>query len=246
MFPSHRPALVSIHDVAPESLDRVIQIVDYLRSLGIQTVTLLVIPGGDWNGQRLDALRRLHEQGCELAGHGWIHRCGPPQTLYHRLHSWCLSRNVAEHLSLNGPRIAALIRDCYAWFGNSQLPQPELYVPPAWALGPIARSALRELPFRYYEILGGVYDAHRHVFRRLPLLGYEADTTFRSGTLQCLNTFTGLMAATLDRPVRVSIHPRDLQLRLAGALRRSLGKVRYAIGYSAVFEADAVAPLSQS
>jgi len=224
--------LVSIHDVAPESLANVRQIVGHLKSLGIQTVTLLVIPGCEWGASEIDALRSLRDQGCELAGHGWIHRCGPKRTWYHRLHGWCLSRNVAEHLSLDPERIAELIQNCYAWFDESGLGRPELYVPPAWAMGPITLGELRGLPFQFYEVLSGVYDARNDAFHRLPLLGYEADTTLRSVTLRCLNTLTVLVASRLDRPVRVSIHPNDLQLRMAASLKRGLARVRQTVGYA--------------
>ena len=232
-YPGRRPALISIHDVAEGTLDKVSQILEYLTSVGIQeTITLLVIPGGSWSSQGLDVLRRFQQQGCDLAGHGWIHKCLSPRTWYHRLHSVCLSRNVAEHLALDDSAIAALIRDCFAWFGDSRLTQPELYVPPAWAMGSISRSTLRDLPFRYYETLSGVYDKQRDLFRRIPLLGYEADTAFRSGFLRCLNGFTGLTAVCLNRPVRVSIHPHDLDLRLGRNLRQTLAQVEHAIGYS--------------
>ena len=225
-------SLVSIHDVAPESMANVLQIVDSLKSLGIQTVTLLVIPGCDWDSDEIDTLRGLRDQGCELAGHGWIHRCGPKRTWYHRLHGWCLSRNVAEHLSLDSENIAELIRNCYTWFDKSGLGRPQLYVPPAWAMGPISFAELRDLPFQFFEVLSGVYDARNDTFHRLPLVGYEADTALRNVTLRCMNKLTGLVADKLDRPIRVSIHPNDLQLRMAESLKSELARIRQAVGYA--------------
>ncbi len=136
-------ALISIHDVMPETREQVSQILALLPQ-GPQAITLLVVPGSNWQTADLDWLHQLQQQGYPLAGHGWLHRCEPPISLYHRLHSLLLSRRVAEHLSLSASGIDALIRNCHQWF---------LDVPPAWAMGSISRAQLAAMPFRLFETL---------------------------------------------------------------------------------------------
>jgi len=221
-----RTALVSIHDVMPETLDDVAELLDMAEAHAIVPVTLLVVPGRPWRTEELMVLRRWLAAGHRLAGHGWSHRAAQPCTVHHRLHALLLSRDSAEHLSLDGADIARLMRRNHDWFGRHGLPEPDLYVPPAWALGPLPRT---ELPYRFVETLGGVRDLHSGKRLRLPLIGFEADTGVRAGVLRAWNACAG--QGEPARPVRVAIHPRDLRLRLAGDLRRVLGGIAVARGY---------------
>ncbi|GAA5134100.1 polysaccharide deacetylase family protein [Alloalcanivorax gelatiniphagus] len=223
--------LVSIHDVMPETREPVAALLDHLAAVPPDQVTLLVVPGKDWSDQDLDWLRDLAARGYPLAGHGWRHRCDPPRSLHHRLHSAFISRDVAEHLSLDGAGIAMLIRDCHRWFVEHGLTPSPLYVPPAWALGAIDRHALAALPFRYFETLGGVYDARERRFHRLPLVGFEADNLWRAASLALFNQWNLGMARALGRPVRVSIHPRDLSLKLGGQVLPQVRRLDRTQGY---------------
>lgn len=197
-------------------------ILELLTEAGVDTATLFIVPGSGWDEAGLARVREWHAQGWTLAGHGWEHRAVPPRTLYHRLHSLILSRDCAEHLSLETDAVAALIGRCFAWFDAHGLAAPRLYVPPAWALGRISRARLRELPFHLYESLSGVYDAESDRFRRLPLVGFEADTALRVPVLRAANAANVAMHRVLRKPLRISIHPFDLDLRLAGDVVRLL------------------------
>lgn len=226
-------ALVSIHDVMPETRERVANLLRTMpETIPPERIVLLVVPGRDWSGADLDWLRSLQQQGYELAGHGWFHRCGRPRTLYHHLHSLLLSRDAAEHLSLDADAIVELIRANRHWFGQQGLHAPELYVPPAWAPGPVPRATLRQLPFRYYETLTGVYDAERDQFRRLPVMGFEADTPARARGLRLINAVQLGLARWWRRPVRVAIHPFDAELYLARDLRACLEAVKEPTSFS--------------
>ena len=154
--------LVSIHDVMPETLDKVDDILQRLAgtvTLTPGTVTLLVVPGRDWSADDIAVLRRWADAGHELAGHGWVHEVEHIRGIRHRLHSLFISRNVAEHLALDARGICRLVEDCHGWFVRKGLPAPTMYVPPAWAMGRIGTDDLEKLPFRYYETLSGIYDA---------------------------------------------------------------------------------------
>ncbi len=226
-------ALVSIHDVMPETRTRVTELLRTMpETIPPERIVLLVVPGRDWSGADRDWLRSLQQQGYELAGHGWFHQCAPPRTLYHRLHSLLLSRDAAEHLSLDANAIAELIRANRHWFDQQGLEPPELYVPPAWALGSIPSTGLKTLPFRYYETLTGIHDIERDRFRRLPVIGFEADTPARARMLRLINAIQLRLARWWRRPVRVAIHPHDAELYLARDLRACLDAVEDPLSFS--------------
>jgi predicted deacetylase len=217
--------MVSVHDVMPHTLEHVQHTLRVLEEIGIHPVTLLIVPGLGWSDHDLDALHDFQKAGHELAGHGWKHQCIGPKTFTHTLHSLVLSRNVAEHLSLNSHQIAELIERCFHWFSQAGLHPPTLYVPPAWAMGSISRKMLADLPFRRYESLTGIYDSDTGRFSHLPLVGYEADTWLRVWSLRLFNTVNQAIATLSKHPLRIAIHPYDLTLGLASDLHALLKRL---------------------
>lgn len=228
-------ALVSIHDVMPHTLDRVKGLLDdHLGHLPPERVVLLVVPGLPWQPAQLEALHLLAGKGFELAGHGWHHRTREIRGVYHRLHAAFISRQAAEHLCLAPGEIRALIDDCHRWFLQQGLPEPALYVPPAWAMGTIDEQALADAPFRYYETTRGYLDSASGRSLTLPLAGFEADNAFRAASLTCWNAANRWLA-TDRKPLRVSIHPYDADLRLREGLRHTLAAVTRAVDYRSLF-----------
>ncbi|MGK7294726.1 MAG: polysaccharide deacetylase family protein [Candidatus Wenzhouxiangella sp. M2_3B_020] len=225
--------LVSIHDVMPPTLERVERIFDRLAANDLLPVMLLVVPGTGWSESTLERLRALLNRGGELAGHGWCHEARSIRGIKHRLHSALISRNAAEHLALPPHEIVDLMRANHAWFVEHDLPSPELYVPPAWAMGAVPRRALAELPFRRYETLAGVREMSTGRFHRLPMAGFEADTTLRAVTVGAFNAINRLAARVTGRPLRLGVHPDDFELKLADDLADMIAAGGKAIGYDA-------------
>lgn len=226
-----RPALVSIHDVMPETLSDVEELLRRCRHASLCPVTLLVVPGRDWRPAELDQLRGWVADGHELAGHGWHHRCRSIRGLRHRLHSWLLSRNVAEHLSLGGDEIAQLMKECRAWFREHGFDPPSLYVPPAWALGEVSAAQREAMGFEMVETLSGVLFLRSGLRRRLPLVGFEADRQFRCWPLGGWNALSRAFARRWTRPLRIAIHPHDQRLLLRQDLERTLCLPWKAVSY---------------
>ncbi|PHQ32009.1 polysaccharide deacetylase family protein [Rhodopirellula bahusiensis] len=216
-------ALFSIHDVMPGTMDDVGELLGLCRGHGVDKVTLLVVPGCKWQSADLRQLLTWQAMGCELAGHGWGHRCQSIRGLKHRLHSFLLSRDVAEHLSLDERGIVRLMSDCAQWFSCNGLGCPELYVPPAWAFGRVRHAMLTELPFSMIETLSGVRSIRQSRQQLLPLLGFEADTWARESALRSFNSLNRKAANLSKKPVRVAIHPQDHRLRLSQQLNETLG-----------------------
>lgn len=213
------PALLSIHDVMPETLEPVARLLERVAAAGLAAPALLVVPGRDWQPAGLRRLRAWHDAGCELLAHGWLHHTRP-RRLVHRCHAALLSRNVAEHLALDERGIRELMQRSHDWFEGAGLPPPRSYVPPAWALGMPARQ-LAALPYDCVETLGGVHlrgGDGRWSYRSLPLVGFEADTPLRAAFLRFFNGLQRASAARRQRPLRIGIHPQDAGLRLAGDL----------------------------
>jgi predicted deacetylase len=235
-------ALVSVHDVMPATFDRTRRILALLEEAAIPPPTLLVVPGKDWPPELLSALRGLAEQGYPLAGHGWIHKApSKKRTLFHRGHALLISRNEAEHLSRSPEELADLVRRCHDWFPSVGLPTPELYVPPAWALGTLDIQDLASLPFRWYEILRGMVEGSTGRITWLPLAGFEADTTFRQVNLRIWNGLNSFLAKRGWGPLRISIHPDDLNLLLATDLGRMIREPWRFVRESDVMETPASA-----
>lgn len=229
------PAIVSLHDVMPHTLDEIETLLaDWLTDVPPERITLLVVPGLDWRPAQLDRLRSWERQGYELAGHGWRHRARCVNNLYHRLHSTLISRQAAEHLSLSENELVTLLHDNHHWFKDHDFKTPELYVPPAWAMGQLHTETLRRLPFRFYESTAGLLDSQQNQFLRLPLAGFEADRCWRVPVLHAWNGLNRALAAP-QRPLRLSIHPHDHQILLARSLKHWLSRIR-PVGYRSLFD----------
>ena len=225
-------ALISIHDVMPGTMTEVAELLKICRSSGVQQVTLLVVPGLDWQSEQIDQLRQWQKSGCELAAHGWVHRCVSKKTFWHLLHGLILSRGVAEHLSLNPKEIVDLMQKSCNWFVKNGFDQPSLYVPPAWALGSISKRGLRSCGYTWVETLSGVVFTQTGQTKRLPLVGFEADTFTRELALRVLNNVVLWMPT--NKPLRISIHPYDHKLRMVKSLPAILQRCTKTLSYSEI------------
>ena len=174
-------------------------------------------------------LRTWEADGHLLGAHGWTHRAVTPRGVYHRLHSALFSRDVAEHLGRRREVLLELVQRGERWFGEVGLMPPTLYVPPAWALGSLRLSDFHGTSFRRVETLSGIYEVETSRFRRLPLVGFEADTWLRAQALRLSNRVNFLAARIFRTPIRVAIHPDDFNLSLSSELVRLLGVHRVSL-----------------
>lgn len=226
--------LLSIHDIMPENFDKVLKLLEYLKENKIKSATCLVVPGCSWSGKQIEQLKYFQKNGFDLAGHGWHHRVYHKKNLYHRLHSLLISRNVAEHLSIDSEDIYNLMLNCSHWFDQNNLKTPYTYVPPAWAMGNIDWGDLLSLPYNCYETFTGLY--HKGEFYRLPLVGYEVDNLFRIIVVKISNFLNESFSSIMDKPLRVSIHPNDFELGLNKDLRKILISDGDFVSYKDYFE----------
>lgn len=216
-------SLVSIHDLMPDTLKRVLEIEQRLRNLKVPSdkVYLLVVPGLAWKPKQLATLKALQNDGYQLAGHGWLHHIHKKTSLKHYFHSAFISRNVAEHLSLSRAEITDMLLMNFEWFAEQGLRDPELYVPPAWAMGKMNKQNLSAMPFKYYEYSSGIYNVPLDDFRTLPLTGYEADRLWRVPILLGWNSLN-LKWLAKSTPLRISIHPYDFEYYLKNTITQDI------------------------
>lgn len=230
-------ALVSVHDLMPQTMSAVRELLQLLSYLDVPPPTLLVVPGLGWDSAGIAELKALQRDGFVLSGHGWRHHVAHISRPYHRLHSLLISRQVAEHLALDEDAIVDLIRRCYDWFGDHGLDAPTLYVPPAWALGSVSRARLAaDCPFSLCELFGGVLRTADGRLHRSPLLGYEADSAARVPVLRAWNAVNRARAPA-EGIIRIGIHPFDSRLCMRADLIRDLTRLRRFVGYEAAVEA---------
>ena len=227
-------AVISIHDCMPETMDKIQCILKWLKERNIPPVTLLVVPGKNWTEDYLSLLKHYAHEGHTLAAHGWHHHTLPRKFL-HRIHSLIISKNVAEHLDLNRQGILELMNQSRQWFIQKELPPPTLYVPPAWALGTIDKKTLAKTSFRQIEVTRGLIhlsENKKPQFQPLPLTGYEADSPFRVHFLSKWNQFQQNQAQVKSLPLRISIHPNDLDLPIVDQLEQQIKSVKSFLNYS--------------
>lgn len=225
-------SLVSIHDVMPETLFQVENWIDRLQAAGHSEITLLVVPGRAWESAQVALLRSWQESGIELAAHGWQHHVEHIERLFHRLHSAFISRHAAEHLALDPDQIVALMQESAQWFSRNGLLAPTTYVPPAWALGAVPNDRLSLTPYNLVETTFGVIDTASGCMRRLPLVGFQADTRARAGFLGIWNRIQLAWARRAGEALRVGIHPADDQLLLSEQLDGLLSRIPPSVCYN--------------
>jgi len=216
---------ISIHDLMPDTLSQVSEILDRHFDLPHFAPDLLV-PGRSWSPEQIRKLQTWTDQGCRLVAHGWHHEIAQYGSLYHWLHGVFVSRRVAEHLALDSAGIRDLMIRSHDWFIEKDLPKPIYYVPPAWALGNLKSRDRQSLPFEFIEILKGDLQIESGELQKSPVVGYEADTPMRSVFLRQWNRRSIRRAIRKEQPLRLSIHPYDLHYHLQADLARILRHCR--------------------
>lgn len=228
------PAVISIHDVMPSTMQNVSSILDgLLDKVDKNKVLLLIVPGLDWSNEQIQQLKTWQDQGYELSGHGWLHDVRDISTFYHKLHSLFISRRAGEHLSHSESELTELLNKNFNWFEQHGLERPLLYVPPAWALGKVGLESVKQQSYRYFEVTSGIIDFVNSKKYWLPLAGFQADTKLRAVFLRPWNRLNWMVASE-QRPIRISIHPHDLEYHLSDQLRTMTGHSK-AVSWRSLF-----------
>jgi predicted deacetylase len=216
-----RSLTVELHDVTPAHEAEVRAMRDALADLGIDRLTLLVVPafrdraGGTWDLRDhpsfADWLRGRQREGSEIVLHGLTHRAAhaPPGLRNALVHRW-FARGCEEFAHLSREEAQERLRA-----GRSILHACGLhgdgFIAPAWLQSDGARAALDDLCFRFTAFLGHVQPLagdRRPI--RTPALTFAAPNPMLDYGKRA--AMRGAEALALGVPLlRVALHPEDLR-----------------------------------
>jgi len=223
---------VSLHDVAPATLDDCRDTLAFLDDLRVSPVALLVVP--DYHGLgRVDRdaafcefLRARARLGDEIVLHGFCHHdtLPPPRGI----RDWIERRVCAggdgefarlsgEHARLRILRGLAILRAA-GW-------RPGGFVAPAWLMSPGTQEALESLPLKYCATRNFVLalDSDRRI--AAPSLVVSTRSRWRRGVSPLWNQ-ARLTRLVRSPVIRFALHSRDIRYGALEALwRRLLGQL---------------------
>jgi hypothetical protein len=223
-----RTLAVALHDIEPATFERAALIRDWLDDLGVDRVTLLVIPARDMHplsDRRPEVATWLLERagrGDAIAQHGFHH-------LQARRSRWpphprcAIARESPEFVGLDQLQTARAL-DAGRRILKLAGIEPRGFVAPAYAYTATLRESLRTR-FQWWAGAWGLHPtragARRQVCR--PPIGLAAAGPLGSAISPSLLRLGGLLAG---RTLRIDLHPRDLaraghMLALEDVIRRA-------------------------
>ncbi|MSP92036.1 MAG: DUF2334 domain-containing protein [Myxococcales bacterium] len=203
-------ALISLHDVTPAHAPLVFEALGHLRRLGVDALTLLVVP--DFHGHApLDAepafCRRLQAElgpRDELQLHGYTHLADAP-------HGWrgrWLTAGEGEFLDLDGAAARERLQRGLAMMERAFGVRPSGFVAPAWLDNAAVRSAALDLGLNTCEDHFAVYDLAARRKEVCPALSFASRSVPRHlGSLAYAAVAAPVLARR--RVVRLAVHPLD-------------------------------------
>jgi hypothetical protein len=206
--------VVSVHDVAPATRRASEQWIDDLEELGLPT-TMLVVPG-PWkvpaigDDRRFGAwLRGCQGRGHEIAQHGWTHAATRQGSRGRRLIGRAVARGCAEFWTLAEDEAARRLDLGRAELRSEGI-EPVGFVPPGWLASAGALRSMRALGYRYTTSHTAVIDFATGARHRSVALSHRTGGSLeRPGS--ALMTRTARLLVSQGRPVRIALHPEDLE-----------------------------------
>jgi predicted deacetylase len=218
---------VSLHDVEPATFERCALIRDWLDDLGVDRVTLLVIPAPDlhpFHDRRPDLAAWLEEcarAGDAVAQHGFQHRrlrrAGGPGRLATRMRGG----EAAEFVGLDADETRRAVLAGRRVLRLAGI-QPRGFVAPGYAY----TNALRQTLATTFEWWAGIGRLHRadRPSTRAHVLTLGTSTTLRRWTSPGVVRVGARLSGDL---LRLDLHPADLDhLRCVGAVEKVLHGAR--------------------
>jgi predicted deacetylase len=225
---SPRLLCISLHDVAPATLDDCVNTLAFLDDLRLGPVALLVVP--DYHGLgRADRDRRFTAfiesrilRGDEIVLHGFRHAdMAPPGT---GMRDWLERRLYTDgegefsRLDFDTARTRILrglsVLRAAGW-------HPDGFVAPAWLISEGTRAALDALPLQYYSTRDAVVILESDRKISAPSLVVSTRAAWRRAASHIWNQAISRCRST--QPIlRVALHPRDLRYPAIERLWRNL------------------------
>jgi predicted deacetylase len=230
--------LVSLHDVSPFHRDRIERAEQLLTSLGIPTVTYLLVP--DFHGAAPAHASDAFVAWCRTSRgfnvhwflHGYFHRARAAtsdrgrQAIAEALAARCLTAGEGEFLGLRGERLRDRLQAGVRSFERCLGTPPAGFVAPAWLFSRDLIPMLAEMQFRFTESQLRVFQLQTGRARTSPVITWATRTPIRR--------YGSFAAARLQRliwrthPVlRVALHPYDFDDRgIVASIARTIDLLR--------------------
>jgi predicted deacetylase len=231
---------VSLHDVEPATFERCALIRDWLDDLGVDRVTLLVIPAPDlhpFHDRRPDLAEWLNDcarGGDAIAQHGFQHRqvrrAAPPRQLLSRVHGGA----AAEFVGLDGDETRRAVLAGRRLLKLAGV-QPRGFVAPGYAY----TNALRETLATSFDWWAGIGRLHRSGgggHTTAPALSLGTSSAVKRWTSPQLLRLGARLSGSL---LRLDLHPADLDhVHCVGAVEKVLrgARGRHAVTYDELAE----------
>jgi hypothetical protein len=211
--PDAAPLLVSVHDVAPATLEAARRWAWLLDERDVP-ITFQVI-AGPWRGAPFERDRTTSTWlwvrrcgGDEVALHAWTHRAPAVDRTVRGALGRGLGRGTEEFWALGSREAAARVRAGLDVLAAAEL-EPVGFAPPGGLLSREARHAIATCGLRYLADRSAVRDLRTGTQLRAPGLSMRAGGLGeRAGAL----TFAAIARrrAQVGLPVRIQLHPEDL------------------------------------
>lgn len=212
-----RPAVVSIHDVAPVTRDASARIIAELSARGVGVCSLLVVPNYHHTGAAVNDrefvhwLRGMEADGHEIVIHGYFHQ-RPRQsneTLRQRFVTRFYTDDEGEFYDLGYAEAFERITRARDEFTAAGL-KPRGFIAPAWLLSPEAERAAVDAELEYTTRLTNVRDLRSGESSSARSLVYSVRNGWRRGTSLAWNSL--LQRVMQNAPLlRLAIHPPDFE-----------------------------------
>ena len=225
---SRRLLCISLHDVAPATLDDCANTLAFLDDLGLGPVALLVVP--DYHGlgraDRDDRFASFIEsrilRGDEIVLHGYRHTDTAPRPC--GIREWLVRRvytdNEGEFSQLDFEMARTRILRGLVVLRSAGW-HPTGFVAPAWLMSPSALCALEETPLQYCATRNAVVVLQSGHRIAAPSLVVSTRAAWRRALSPMWNQALLAHHAT-SKVVRVALHPADLRFPAMEQLWRRL------------------------
>jgi uncharacterized protein len=236
-----RSLIVSLHDVMPATQVKAAKILEDLKTWGVRTASLLVVPDYHGHGNAMENatfvtwLRDLEIDGYEIVLHGYFHQ-RPRQSgekFSDKLLTRIYTKDEGEFFDLEYQEAFSRITRARDEFRKAGL-SPVGFVAPAWLLSSEAERAARDAEMQYTTRLSSVVDLLTGKTQPAQSLAYSTRSAWRERLSLVWNAVL-VRGIEIRQLVRLSIHPGDIQQpRIWRQIRRvieRLTRARNAITY---------------
>lgn len=214
-FSTQRQALVSLHDVTPAHEAKVLRAIGHLRSLGVESLNLLVVPDFHYRAHLshhaafCDKLQAAMLPRDEVLLHGFWHLAHQqPVDAGRRLLAAALTAGEGEFHALRYAEALERMEDGLEVLERALGVRPAGFVAPAWLHNAEVVQAARDLGLGYCEDHLRIYDLARDRHMLAPALSLASRSLARRlGSLAAAE----LTARALQPMpvVRLAVHPND-------------------------------------